>query len=191
MLKTIALKLQSYLDYTRKLDFIALLALRLYLVPIFWMAGTNKLMNIESTAYWFGHSLGLPFPTVMAYAAGLTEAVGAVLLLIGLGVRWISIPLMFVMIVAAFAVHWDNGWLAISASHSDAAQRLQEFLTWLEANYPQHHGHITELGQPVMLNNGIEFAVTYFVMLLVLFFYGAGKYLSLDYWFNRYLKKAN
>ena len=34
----------------------------------------------------------------------------------------------------------------------------------------------------MILNNGIEFAVTYFVMLLALFFIGAGKYLSVDYW---------
>jgi uncharacterized membrane protein YphA (DoxX/SURF4 family) len=37
----------------------------------------------------------------------------------------------------------------------------------------------------VILNNGIEFAATYFIMLLALFFIGAGKYLSVDYWIAR------
>jgi putative oxidoreductase len=36
-----------------------------------------------------------------------------------------------------------------------------------------------------VLNNGIEFAATYFIMLLVLFFTGAGNYLSLDFWIAR------
>ena len=37
----------------------------------------------------------------------------------------------------------------------------------------------------MVLNNGIEFAATYFIMLLVLFFTGAGNYISLDYWIAR------
>jgi uncharacterized membrane protein YphA (DoxX/SURF4 family) len=33
--------------------------------------------------------------------------------------------------------------------------------------------------------NGIEFAATYFIMLLTLFFIGAGRYASLDHWIRR------
>ena len=33
---------QKLLDRTRALDFLAPLALRLYLVPVFWMAGSMK-----------------------------------------------------------------------------------------------------------------------------------------------------
>ena len=51
------LKLQSLLDSTRRIDFLAPLALRLYLAPVFWMAGSNKLGDIESTAAWFGTGL--------------------------------------------------------------------------------------------------------------------------------------
>jgi len=32
----------------------------------------------------------------------------------------------------------------------------------------------------MVLNNGIEFSMTYFIMLLSLFFTGAGKYCSID-----------
>ncbi|MEE9160771.1 MAG: AraC family transcriptional regulator, partial [Gammaproteobacteria bacterium] len=31
-------------------------------------------------------------------------------------------------------------------------------------------------------NNGVEFAATYFIMLLALLVIGGGKYASLDYW---------
>ncbi len=37
----------------------------------------------------------------------------------------------------------------------------------------------------MVLNNGVEFAATYFIMLLVLFFIGGGRYLSVDYWIAR------
>jgi len=36
------LQLQTLLDRTRQADFLAPLLLRLYLAPIFWMAGTSK-----------------------------------------------------------------------------------------------------------------------------------------------------
>jgi len=42
------IQLQRLLDRTRSLDFLAPLALRLYLVPIFWMAGNKKLADMDS-----------------------------------------------------------------------------------------------------------------------------------------------
>jgi len=36
-----------------------------------------------------------------------------------------------------------------------------------------------------VLNNGIEFAATYLVILVALFFSGAGRWLSIDYWLAR------
>ena len=35
----------------------------------------------------------------------------------------------------------------------------------------------------------IEFAATYFIMLLVLFFMGAGKYLSIDYYLRLFVRE--
>lgn len=186
--------LQSLLDRTRALDFLAPLALRLYLVPIFWMAGTKKWGSMESTIEWFGNpdwGLGLPYPEIMAYLATLTEIFGAIFLLTGFAVRWISVPLMATMIVAAVTVHLQNGWLAIAEGTGmfatertqGAIERLDQAKAILqeEANY----SWITENGSLVILNNGIEFAATYFIMLLTLFFIGAGHYFSLDYWIAR------
>ena len=188
-------KLHDLLNMTRMADFIAPLALRLYLAPIFWMAGTHKLASMDSTIEWFGNSdwgLGLPFPALLAWMAALTEAGGAVLLVLGLGVRWISVPLMVTMVVAMFTVHWQNGWLAIaegsqSLFSSDrtvaAVERLDRAKEILQTH--GNYNWLTEHGSIVMLNNGIEFAATYLFMLLVLFFYGAGRYVSVDYWIRQ------
>jgi putative oxidoreductase len=188
-------QLQAMLDKVCKADFLAPLALRLYLAPIFWSAGMNKLASFEDTVQWFGNpdwGLGLPFPWLMAALATATEVAGAVMLLLGIGVRWISVPLMITMLVAAFKVHWHNGWQAIadtsvclfncSDAHA-AAERLQRAREIL-----QTHGNydwLTEQGNFVISNNGIEFAATYFVMLLALMFIGGGKYVSADYWIGR------
>lgn len=168
-------------------DGLAPLALRLYLVPIFWMAGTQKIAGIDSTIEWFGNSdwgLGLPFPELLAYLAAYTEAIGALLLLLGLATRWITIPLMVTMLVAIFAVHWGQGWPAIADSSSqDIAVRLGAANEILSA-----HGNfswLTAKGGFVVLNNGIEFAVTYLIMLLSLLFTGGGRYVSVDYYLSR------
>ena len=50
------------------------------------------------------------------------------------------------------------------------------------------HGNydwLTQNGSVAILNNGIEFATTYLIMLLVLLFMGGGRYVSLDYWIAR------
>ena len=169
------------------LDGLAPLALRLYLVPIFWMAGTKKLAGIDSTIEWFGNpewGLGLPAPELLAYMAAYTEAIGALLLLLGLATRWISIPLIVTMLVAIFAVHWDSGWAAIADSSSqEVAVRLGAAKDIL-----REHGNyswLTEKGSFVILNNGIEFAVTYLLMLFALLFTGGGGYVSVDYYLSR------
>lgn len=185
-------QLQATLDRTRRVDFLAPLALRLYLAPVFWMAGTSKYNTFADTTEWFGNNewgLGLPFPTVMAFLATSTELAGAIMLLFGFAVRWVSIPLMFTMLVAIFSVHWHNGWQAVAdakfclfncADANAAAEKLSAAKTIL-----QEHGNydwLTEQGSFVVLNNGIEFGTTYFIMLLTLFFIGSGKYVSVDHW---------
>jgi len=188
-LMALGCKAQSLLNTTRAVDFLAPLALRLYLVPIFWMAGTKKLADMDSIVQWFGDpdwGLGLPFPELMAWLATLTEVGGAILLLLGLATRWISIPMMFTMFVAAATVHWQNGWLAIAeGSGFFSSERTAGAIERLNVakEILQEHGNydwLTQNGSFVILNNGVEFAATYAIMLLILFFNGAGK-VSLDY----------
>ena len=56
------------------------------------------------------------------------------------------------------------------------------------ANVLREHGNyswLREKGSFVILNNGIEFAVTYLVMLLALLFTGGGRFVSADYYLSR------
>lgn len=184
--------LQNLLDTTRAVDFLGPLALRLYLVPILWMAGTKKFAAFEDTVAWFGNpdwGLGLPFATLMVILAAGSEVIGAIFLLVGFSVRWIALPLMFTMVIAVTSVHGEHGWLAIAEGNDSifATERTIEAVRRLDIakDILREHGNygwLTEKGGFVALNNGIEFAATYFIMLLVLFFVGGGRYLSLDYW---------
>ncbi|MDX1496293.1 MAG: DoxX family protein [Salinisphaeraceae bacterium] len=187
-------QIQGLIDRMHPIHALGPLLLRLYLVPIFWMAGTNKLSHFEDTVAWFGNSewgLGLPFPYLMASLATWTEIIGAICLLLGVAVRWVSIPLMITMIVAAVTAHLENGWLAIAeGSGLFATERTEAAVERLARakEILREHGNyqwLTEHGNFVVLNNGIEFAATYFVMLLALFGTGAGAYFSVDYWIRR------
>ena len=68
----------------------------------------------------------------------------------------------------------------------DAAEAVER-LDRAKAILQQHgdYAWLTEKGSLVMSNNGIEWGVTYFVMLLALFFTGGGRYFSVDYWLRR------
>lgn len=194
MVIRLGIQAQRLLDRLVVLDFIPALLLRIYLAPVFWMAGMQKAAHFSDTVEWFGNpewGLGLPLPALMAFLATAAELGGAVCLALGLALRWMCIPMMATMLVAAFTVHWQNGWLAIAEGMGvfanmrtmEAHKRLQEAKEIL-----MQHGdwdYLTEYGSFVILNNGVEFAVTYFVMLLALAFLGAGRYVSLDYWLRR------
>ena len=203
-MESIATARERLLCNAQHLEFIPLVLLRLYLAPVMMQAGWNKLIGFDNTVAWFGNAdwgLGLPAPALLAALAAGTELIGGLLLLIGLLTRLAAIPLSVTMLVAGLTVHWENGWLAIADASSWLADgTILHNPSVLEA--PQklaaanrllaEHGHIdwlTSSGKLVVLNNGIEFAATYFVMLLVLFCFGAGNYVSLDYWLT--LKKAD
>ena len=50
-------KLQDLFELiTSKVDFIAPLLLRLYLAPVFYMAGSQKYNGFEGTVEWFGNT---------------------------------------------------------------------------------------------------------------------------------------
>ncbi|PKI15991.1 HvfX family Cu-binding RiPP maturation protein [Colwellia sp. 12G3] len=211
---------QCFLVQLKSYDGIPALLLRLYLAPVFIMAGFSKtqLLSEEVTGFsalmadpniiaWFGNSdwgLGLPFPALLANLVIIVEFFGGWLLLIGAFTRLISIPLMFTMIIAATSVHAENGWFAITPTNSEIS--AANVATWLGVDSAQtsldnsnetaerlermreilaEHGNtewLYEKGNIVVLNNGIEFSTTYFIMLLALFFIGAGRYTSVDHY---------
>ena len=229
---TMSLLQSAYNNFLNKLsnfDGIPALLLRLYLAPVFIMAGFSKtqLLNEEVSGIasfmadpniiaWFGNSdwgLGLPFPALLANLVILAEFFGGWLLLVGALTRLISIPLMFTMIVAATTVHAPNGWFAITPTNPDTS--AAKMMTWIgveqaEASLEnsvetgkrieamrsilEDNGNtdwLYENGNIVVLNNGIEFSATYFIMLLALFFIGAGRYTSVDYYMSKMLLPKN
>lgn len=177
-------KMHDRMESTRKFDFLGPLAIRLYLAPIFILAGMNKLSNAESVASYF-EFLGIPAPEVMVYVAGLSEFVGGICLLGGLAVRWAVIPLMATMIVAAGTVHWEKGWHVLPETElqmpwewrkdliDDAIEKRSRARSILREH--GNYGWLTGAGPITILKNGIEWAATYFIMLLALFFTGSGK----------------
>jgi len=142
----IFLTFHKFLKGLKKVDFVGNALLRLYLFYVFWYAGTDKLGTFDQFSGWL-NSLGLPFSEILTWMVITTEMGGALFLLIGLFVRWVTIPMLVVMATTIVLVHWQNGW-------------AQE-------------------------SNGIEMAVTYSIMLIILLFTGGGKFLSLDYWISR------
>ncbi len=90
---------------------IPLLLLRLILAYGFFGPAKMKLGNIEGIISWF-ESINIPLPALNAYMATGTEALGVLLLTLGLGTRLISIPLIITMIVAIVTVHLPNGFEA-------------------------------------------------------------------------------
>ena len=204
---------QFYEKLRTPLDFLPSLLLRIYLAPIFIYAGYGKLQLSNSdagfpqrlladpyVAGWFGDGLGLPFPELMAFLAGWTEFLGGWLLLFGLMTRYIAIPLMVTMVVAAVTVHWENGW------HTLPETKLQVPWEWKKDEIAQaverrseinelvkQHGdyqHLTQHGKVTILRSGIEAAATYFLMLLVLVMTGGGRHVSMDYWFAKRCRRA-
>ncbi len=87
------------------------LLMRLVLAYGFFGPAKMKWSNMHAIGEWF-ESMGYPLPYLNAYIAGTVEALGVVLLILGLGTRLISIPLIFVMIIAIFTVHFANGFEA-------------------------------------------------------------------------------
>lgn len=135
------------------------LALRLLLAWEYGEAGMTKWRGQN----WFGHvqeKFLFPFnqvpPEVSWALATWTEIIGAILLVIGLGTRFVSVALIGLTIVAIGAVHWPDQWSSIG-------ELLRGYVI-----SDQGHGNF-------------KLPVIFLVMLLPLLFWGAGK-ASVDHW---------
>ena len=111
MINKIGLIFNRIKEKLENLNDILLFVIRIVLAYGFYITASMKWQNIGGVTEWFGE-LGIPFPTINAYLAATTEAVGVVLLVLGLATRIISIPLIITMIVAIVTVHWQNGFEA-------------------------------------------------------------------------------
>lgn len=89
---------------------LSLLALRLILAYGFYEPALHKIQDFSKTVNFFTHQLNLPYPLANAILVTGFEAIGVIALLLGFGVRFISIPLMVIMVVAINSVHWSHGF---------------------------------------------------------------------------------
>lgn len=93
-----------------KLHDVGLLLIRVLPGVVFAYHGAQKVFGAFGGSGMEGFvgflsSMNVPMPVVSAWAAALTEFLGGVALILGLGVRLVGWPLMFTMLVAAFMVH--------------------------------------------------------------------------------------
>ena len=169
------------LEWMRVFDFLAPLAIRLFLAPMFWISGVQRLGLFSSSDFlawnpltWvnteafqqsvanMSNSLfsGMGAETLVLLL-GIIEITAAILLVLGFAVRWVVLALMFVVVVLGLIAMGDAG-----------------FLNTMEQLVMSH-------GYTNMTNNLTEVYLVYFILLLALFFMGAGRWFSLDWYIYR------
>lgn len=169
------------LEWMRVFDFLAPLAIRLFLAPMFWISGVQHLGLFSSSDFiawnpltWvnteaFQQSvqsmggvsfLGLGAET-WVILLGTIEIVAAILLVLGFAVRWVVLALLFIVAVQALLLMGQSGFV-------DTMSQL-----------------VMTHGYSDMTNNLVEVKLVYFILLLALFFMGAGRWFSLDWYIYR------
>ena len=113
-------KIHTLLESLKNIDFIGLFLIRIYLFFVFWQDGFERVGTVDKQAGFLG-TLGVPFPEITIWFLICILIGGAALLLIGLFVRWASIPLLVVMFFAGYLVHYENGWHAEASGIEFAA----------------------------------------------------------------------
>jgi putative oxidoreductase len=105
------------------------LALRVPVGMIFMAHGAQKLFSwfggygLEGTGQWMA-SIGLEPGYLMALLAGSAEFFGGLFILIGLLTRPSSVVLALTMLVAIFAVHFQNGFFMANNGYEYALSLL-------------------------------------------------------------------
>ncbi|RVU84878.1 DoxX family protein [Leucothrix sargassi] len=171
--------------WLRGLDFLPPLLLRLFLAPLLWVSGVQKIGLFKSPDADFLNPMtwvdmdayaatvtalkesafAVPFPELMAWIVPSVEIVGAVCLLIGFAVRWVSIPLLTLVSCSLLMVVFGAG--------------VTSALEGFTANHGFSNPDFAEMTQ----------LLTYFIMLLTLFFMGAGRFFSIDWLLYRKLQR--
>ncbi len=94
------------------------LVLRVALGAVFAYHGYDKVfVKGVPMITGFMASLGLPFPTLMAYLLSYGELVGGILLILGLLTYWVTIVDMVIGAVAFVTVHMANGFSASNGGY--------------------------------------------------------------------------
>lgn len=104
--KEFYMELSVLLNY---LQSFSLLFARVVLAYGFYEPALTKWTNFNTTTQWFS-SLSIPFAPFMTLLTASVEIIGVLFLLLGLFTRFITVPLMIIMLVAMVTVHFSNGF---------------------------------------------------------------------------------
>jgi len=86
-----------------RFEWVAVLAMRLFIGYFFAETGWGKIHNLEGMTKRF-MEWGIPFPAFNAALSGYAEFLGGVFVMAGFMVRFVSLPLAFNMLVAIVSV---------------------------------------------------------------------------------------
>jgi putative oxidoreductase len=121
--------------------------------------GYAKLSRGPETFAVILHTIGVPFPHLMAWLTSLVELIGGLSVLSGAFVAIVSLPMIVVLLTAMFTIHLPYGFFSVKLVEVTASG--------------------TSFG-PV----GYEVTLLYLASLVALTFGGAGPY-SIDQWRGR------
>jgi putative oxidoreductase len=107
----IAARLHQVRERLTQLEWLPQLLMRVFLGAFFAETGWGKVTNLPAMTERFT-DWGIPFPAFSAALSGYTELLGGILVLVGLGTRLVSIPLVINLAVALLTVKLKKvtGW---------------------------------------------------------------------------------
>jgi putative oxidoreductase len=106
-LKTLTLLAQEIFRRISSYEWLAALLVRLFVGYFFFETGWAKLHNLDAFTVRF-MKWGIPHPAFNAALSAYTECIGGALTVAGLGMRFVSIPMMINMAVAIITVKMKN-----------------------------------------------------------------------------------
>jgi putative oxidoreductase len=98
---------EKVLQRLSSFEWLAALLMRLFVGYFFFETGWAKLHNLDAFTQRF-MQWGIPHPAFNAALSAYTECIGGALTVAGLGMRFVSIPMMINMAVAIITVKMKN-----------------------------------------------------------------------------------
>jgi putative oxidoreductase len=80
---------------------------RLVIGFVFLQSGWGKFHHLDKVVEFFT-SLNIPLANIQAPFVAGVELIGGALLILGLWTRWVSLPLMFTMVIAIATAKWKD-----------------------------------------------------------------------------------
>ena len=89
----------------------------------FLVAGIHKILNWQGPAMWM-QSKGLPYVNLLLGMATAIEIIGAILLLAGIKVKWVSIGLFVFLLLTTLLMHtfWNMEGMMFQTAFLDFIQ---------------------------------------------------------------------